>query len=86
MYLLIFLFCPDLCLEENIEAEPLRISYSYLYQYTYKLSPVVFFFFLVLFSVCSFDAIINVTDNSWKHCDPLYICMLLLFLLYNKNN
>ncbi len=38
-----------------------------------KLSPVVIspsFFF----SVCFFDAIMNVTDC--KHCDPLYMCML----------
>ncbi len=45
-----------------------------------KLSPVV-----VLFIFCSFDAVMNVSDNSWKHCDPLYMYVVLLFLLCNNN-
>ncbi len=44
-----------------------------------KLSPVVgFVFFVIIFF---FDAIINVSDNSWKQCDPLYMHVVLLFRL-----
>ncbi len=48
-----------------------------------KLSAVVFSL-LSFFHVCFFDAIMNVTDC--KHCDPLYMYVVLLFLLCNKTN
>ncbi len=41
----------------------------------------IYFFFI---SICSFDAILNVIDNSSKQCVPLYMYVVLLFLLCNK--